>query len=281
MALGCVDLGLRRRARSLPSGYQLAGHVAFTRCLSLMAWPRLTGHMQSSFRTPSQAGEAPGRVPGLFHSTPNPCLEGFGRGPGAGLIRGVVCCCEAVRMESPARRAGISGPKRRGSPFISTHSFPRHSGWPTHLPSLGLHITWPGAARGFADYPPSAGLTALPTMFRALGALTFWQVALERMLGANSRSGSIGSARYRPSGPVLSVPADQKFPDHEISVWTDKAPNCYFEISGYNQQRFLGELSLVQTTAGSRGLQSSSRPKILQPFSLKSSWTSPLPRPCI
>ena len=142
-----------------------------------------------------------------------------------------------MRVEPPARRAGISGPKRRGSPFTSTHSFPRYSGWPTNLPSLGLHFTWPGAARGFADYPPSAGLTALPTMFRALGALTFWQVATERTLGANSRSGSFGPARYRPSGPVLSVPADQKFPDHEISVWTDKAPDCYFEISRYNRAK--------------------------------------------
>ena len=130
-----------------------------------------------------------GGIPGSrsFTPTPNPCPEGFGRGPGAGLIRGVVCCCDA--------------------------------------------------ARGFADYPPSAGFTALPIMFRALGALTFWQVAPERMLGANSSSRSIGSARYRPSGPVLSVPADQKFPDHEISVWTDKAPNCYFEISGYNRAK--------------------------------------------
>jgi len=184
-----------------------------------------------------------------------------------------------VWVESPARRAGISGPKRRDLPFTSTHSFPRYSGRPTHLPSLGLHFIWPGAARGFADYPPLAGLTALPIMFRALGALTFWQVAPERTLGANSSSRSTGPARYRPSGPVLSVPADQKFPDHEISVWTDKAPIAILRSVDIIEQRFLCELSLVQTTAGSRGFQSSLRPKFLQPFSLKNSWTSPLPHP--
>jgi len=105
MALGCMDRGMRRRARSLPGGDQLASHAALILFPSLMAlprlmgprleeagpirteWrptgrsrglhqslpqsdggPRLTGRMHSHFRTLSQAGEAPGRVPGRFPS---------------------------------------------------------------------------------------------------------------------------------------------------------------------------------------------------------------------
>jgi len=245
--------------------------------------PRLMGRNHSLFRTLSQAGEAPGRVPGPT-TTFTPFRTRALRASVAGRVPGPYGGSSAVASLCGwnPRLAGPGYPARKGEAHPSlVHTLIPDFWVANPFPSLGFHFTWPGAAGGLADYPPSAGLTALPTVDRALGALTFWQVALERTLGANSRSGSTGSARYRPSGPVLSVPADQKFPDHEISVWPDKAPNCYFETSGYNQQRFLGELSLVQTTACSRGLQSSSRPNFLQPFSLKSSWTSPLPRPCI
>jgi len=237
MAPGGRDHGVRRRARSFPGGDQRAGHAALIlfpsqsarrrlrgtlfekACLIRREWgptgqsrghrqlllqsdggPRLMGRNHSLFRTLSQAGEAPGRVPGRS-LTFTPLRTRALRASVAGRVPGSYGGSSAVA--SPCgwnpRLAGPGYPARKGEAHPSLVHTPIPDFWVANpFPSLGSHFTWPGAAGGFADYPPSAGFIALPTLFRALGALTFWQVALERMLGANSRSGSTGSARYRP-----------------------------------------------------------------------------------
>jgi len=73
---------------------------------------------------------------------------------------------------------------------------------PLGLPSLGR------AQPGVRGVPATGRLHSPSFVYWALGALTFWQVALERTLRAISSFRSSGSVRFG-LGPVLSAPADQ------------------------------------------------------------------------
>ena len=125
--------------------------------------------------------------------------EGFGPGPGAchsELVPGELRSRAGRRLpRTRARRASVpgrapvshechlsprfragevpgspgrgDGPRRRGLFLFSTHPFPLHLGGQPSSPSLGLTLA--GRHRGFADYPPPVGFTALPFVYRALG----------------------------------------------------------------------------------------------------------------
>ena len=70
-----------------------------------------------------------------------------------------------------------------------------------------VHSHLAGRHRVAAGHPPPVGFTALHLCTGPSGALTFWQVALERMLRAGfklqaDRVSQVGL------GPVLAAPAD-------------------------------------------------------------------------
>ena len=136
---------------------------------------------------------------------PNPKPGGRSPGPGTGSLTELA---PGGLRSRAGRRLPRTRARRASVPGRAPDPFPLHLGGQPSSPSLGLTFTWPGATGGSRITRHRSASQPFRLCTGPSGALTFWQVALERTLRAISSFRSSGSVRFG-LGPVLSAPADQ------------------------------------------------------------------------